>query len=388
MTYINSVKKILPKSIKRQLSKALNSDTILKLRAPVTRNILARHREKNISEFESIWQEKSRFPKRFNLMSSLKCSAKCVYCPSRGTDIAEKLMPIELVDKIVTEAKSVNFNGIFSTSDNGDALMHPKFQQIIEKISNGLPDSKIIYYSNMILMNKKNASWLLPHLSSINFNLDGNDPENYEFVKGFKNHALVKKNIEQFFELREKINKDCKVDVNFATAKWWSETVEGDGSKFRDDTNEIKEWIQQFLKRSDTLTPANIVLQKYQYELYEPKVGVCDLWSRVLDHMNVSPDGKTPICCIDFGVTSTFGNLNDKSIKSIWSGKLRKNILKNLYLMKYEGTPLVCQTCLPSYSTPENRDEYHRIRKILKTKISKDIHLKRPNAQGLYDPIK
>ena len=90
-----------------------------------------------------------------NLALSNRCNAKCIWCPtSRGTKHNFD-METELVHKIVDEIK-YDKDGIFKElktihiSENGEAVYHKDFLDILRYIRKQIPHIQINFLSNNI----------------------------------------------------------------------------------------------------------------------------------------------------------------------------------------------------------------------------------------------
>ena len=137
-----------------------------------------------------------------NLALSNRCNATCIWCPtSRGTKHNFD-MPFDVVKKIIDEAADPAFPNpikMIHLSENGEALYHPEFLEIVRYIRAKLPNTALNLLSNFGLMSAKIAKPLLEEklLSSIQVNIDGHDAKSYKAVKGIS-YAGVIKNVKKF----------------------------------------------------------------------------------------------------------------------------------------------------------------------------------------------
>lgn len=301
-----------------------------------------------LESFDVLWDKTSRFPKRICLSLSLLCNSNCIFCAERGKAISTKLMPFELLMKVLDELEENNFKGEFSLSEGGEALTHPEFKKIIGEIRKRFPKNKLWLYSNMVLMDKEMSQFLLEHnLNFLHFNFDGASARNYDYIKRNKRFEQVKNNIQDFFTLRNALHSDCAVQIGIIDAKRYSEEIEGRFGIFDADQKEIRRRWAPYLRWGDCISREPIFLLKYQFLLNRKKTEDCHLFKRILSDMFIAPDGRVYICCFDFGMVSSLGNINDQSMRVIWSSKIRRDALKNIFLRNFEKAFSVCQTCLP-----------------------------------------
>jgi len=275
-------------------------------------------------------------------------------------------MPIALVHKVLQEAEEHAFGGSFSLSENGEALTHPKFLDIVREIRGRFPKNDIILFSNMVLMDERRASALLDlGLTELHFNLDGATELTYEYVKRHKKYLLVRQHIAQFARLRNEMKSACRIHAYFITAKQFAEEIEGKEGAFGDDSQAIIDAMAPILRAGDTIRQLPIMLHKYQSSLNHKKSELCDQFDRVLREIFIAPNGQVYICCLDFGNSSQLGNINEKTIAEVWSSRLRERVIRNIYLMRYEETFDVCKSCPPVFWGP-NKDVYTNLKRRLR----------------------
>lgn len=323
-------------------------------------------RQLNLATVDRMWASHSKFPERINLCLSLRCPANCVFCPDRAPQIHPKTMPMALIHKVLQEAADHAFKGSFSLSENGEALTHPQFLDIVREIRNRFPRNDIILFSNMILMDESRARALLDHgLTELHFNLDGATEPTYEYVKRHKKYSLVRHHIAQFGTLRNEMKSACRIHVYFITAKQFAEEIEGKEGLFGDDGQAIIHAMAPILRAGDTIQQLAIALHKYQSFLNHKKSELCDQFDRVLREIFIAPNGQTYICCFDFGNSSVLGNINENTIAEVWSSRLRERVVRNIYLMRYEESFDVCKSCPPVFWGP-NADVYSILKRRLR----------------------
>jgi len=319
-------------------------------------------RNLNLSSFEKVWVKNSNaFPAQLNLSLSLLCPSGCIFCAVRGPRIVPKIMPEDLFRKILQEARDHHFQGSFSLSQNGEALTHPKFKNFFALLRAEFPKNEIILFSNMILMNEENAGFVLGKgLDYLHFNFDGATPQTYDYIKRNGRFEQARQNILNFFRIRDQLKARCRIGIGYVTAARFSKEIEGKEGLMPDDEAQIRQLLEPLLRKGDGIHPDLIGLEKYQGILNRRKREPCDLFDRVLREMFIAPNGQVYICCSDFGVTSNLGNVNQQTIRHIWSSESRKAILRDLFKVRVSSkkTPEVCRTCIPCWFSSQNRDVY------------------------------
>jgi len=289
----------------------------------------------------------SLFPKAVNLSLSALCNAKCVYCPEdRGKGITPPFMPFELAKKIIDEAKTENFKGIFRFSENGETLLNKNFLKIYEYERSALPLAKTVLYTNMALLNKETGLKLLTYgLDELNLNIDGWSEATYYAAKKLKLEPL-KKNLHDFIESRKSIGKPCRIHIDILTAKTYMAKVEKVHISLPDDAEKIIEYWEPLLDTNDSIL---IVDKPYKWAIRDktkiPKTNTCRKFSKVLRECQIGPGGDVYLCCLDYQQKCVIGNVNRSSLKKIWSSERRKTLLKLLIESRFAQIGEPCRFC-------------------------------------------
>jgi radical SAM protein with 4Fe4S-binding SPASM domain len=324
---------------------------------PAMRRILRFVRRTGLAPFESRWRRNSTFPRQIGLSLSVLCPSRCIYCPERASHMRPKTMPLALLEKILDEARECRFDGLFSIAENGEALTHPAFFEVLEAIRRAFPRNPIVLFSNMVLTDDEAARRIIEQdIDFLHFNIDGATEETYNYIKRNGRFDVVVQNARGFLMRRNQANARCRVGIGFVSARNFARDIEGQSDAFPDDSRAIEALVAPLLRAGDTLSPEEYQLQKYGTLLGRKKTEPCDAFRALLNNLLVAPDGNAYLCCADFGVTSSLGNLHRQNIHQIWGSDLRHDILQHIYRQEYDEAPQVCRTCLPMMGL--NRDLY------------------------------
>lgn len=300
------------------------------------------------SRAKKLIQKTNDFPESLNLSLSAICQAKCIYCPSdRGKGIKPPFMSSQLAKKAADEAKKENFQGTVRFSENGEALLNKDFFSIYEYCRKMLPTCRFVLYTNMALLNKSTSLRLLANkLDELHFNVDGASAVTYEASKKL-NFATFKQNLHDFIEARKKLRATCKIHIYILTAKKYMAVVEQTNISLPDDTKKIIENWEPLLEKSDIIS---VVDKPYKWALREKnrlhKTSPCRKLSKVIRECLIGPNGDVYICCLDYQQKCVIGNVNDNSIKEIWSSPRRRTLLKLLGKLRFDEIGEPCAFCL------------------------------------------
>jgi MoaA/NifB/PqqE/SkfB family radical SAM enzyme len=304
-----------------------------------------------------------------NLALTHACLGRCLFCPrDRGLNSRNLIMPTEYAFKIIDETATPEFKsrhniGKFEVSENGDALIHPDFIDILRRIRSKHPNAIISMFTNFYLLTREKSETICKEklVDVITTNIDGHDRIFYGMVKGL-DYETVERNILDFLEVREQagykpylkiqaltlydyVNKVIRVFKNLPYNL--SRNIAGyiNTEKLEDDYEEIRKIWE---KRADTFfrSPVFLWAERPWALMNTGKAGnySCPLLERVKHEAFISPDGDWYICCYDSRYDIKFGNVVETSIQEVFESERRASIIKALEEKRFHDIGYPCIT--------------------------------------------
>ena len=253
------------------------------------------------------------------------CNLSCQMCIFKESNsVSKEYMSLELVDKIVSEAKQMKVQSFFLGSCS-EMLLHPHIEDVIRRFGKvGVFDYWII--TNGTLLNDSISQAMIDSgVTVLGVSLDAATNETYKNIRGGNLENVINK-IYEFVELREKQNKSLpRLRVCF---------VEMDHNK-----HEKEAFIDAWENIADIIDfQSNIECTKKQITLDSifKKRYVCGYPFATLQ---IGHDGQLQPCCAEaFDPPGHYKqyNANSMSIYDYWHSsemtKLRESLISHDYL--------------------------------------------------------
>ena len=304
-----------------------------------------------------------------NFALSNRCNAKCIWCPTTRGIKSNFDMDTELVYKIVDEVSSKEFPYKLKTihiSENGEALYHKDFVDIVRYIKRKLPDARLDMLSNFGLMSKKVAKVLTEEkiFDTIQVNIDGHDEHSYRAVKGIPFKSVMK-NLKYFLEYRRDYNPELDFKINVMPAFEYTATVY---YALGENPEQVKpgqavpfstyDMVCQSLldhlgsELYDSLTTIKhskpglwAERDKFKKLGFDPEQNLkCPMVDVLEQSIYVAPNGDYYACCLDDNNDLVLGNLKDNTVLELWHSQDRIQFVDDLKAQSFEKIGYPCNT--------------------------------------------
>ena len=262
------------------------------------------------------------------------CNYKCTMCPNKNYQKNELgYMDMSLFHKIIDEIK--DYALFIQMYWMGEPFINPNLFKMIDYISCNSKAKVIISTNGSLLDNAVIDNIIQSDIYKLIISLDSAKSQSiYEKIRVGGNLETVTQNVSSFLEKNTKIKVDLQfIDFNINKSererflKMWS------GKECRLTFSWLNTWANQFseLKTQTYYGSPNSSMQR---------IPCSDLWYKMSIHWN----GMVSICCYDWNFTTTLGNLNENSVRTIWNSELinqYRNFHKN---GQFKKIPL-CSNC-------------------------------------------
>jgi radical SAM protein with 4Fe4S-binding SPASM domain len=291
------------------------------------------------------------WPRALVLDITNRCNAKCSWCPQPQLDELGA-MNMSLYRKIIDDYQARG--GAIRFGTFGEPLMDKTFAEKISYLKQFPSITKVELVTNGFFLNDKNASLLIENSVDVEISLDEMEKETFEKIKQMS-YDTVRSNVLNFLERNDRANKP--VNVNFRVKSSLGRKQTEDHELFKKltehlctieltpmDEDSITTWAGRFDKvkfYKDHLNSANVIKKHNHKEFNKTNDAPCN---QAWKWMVVYWDGRVVLCCVDMFATSALGNLNEQSIKDVWSGPVYTAMRDKMIQRKRFEIP-ICQNC-------------------------------------------
>jgi len=296
------------------------------------------------------------------------CNAKCWYCPVQyQTEKNKIVMPVEKIDEILNffyEEKqkdiivSKHFEVIWTSSFN-EILLYPYLDQLLELfrkynfktpiLSHGLnltnakvdllyeyrdvivslglniPAFEKTLWSKRVGFQEQHFDKLIDNVMYAGSKLKDTDMDLFIFVNGITNDTL------EIYDLQPKVNEigytqsEQMEQVKLASELFDNYTTIPFGINNRSDN--LEEYI--IVKDNKTQVSACGMEVDHSRDNIMKNIKHKNFGNRMRNWLHIAPNGDTFICCLDYENKYVFGNVFEDSIKSIWLGDKRIEVVQS-----------------------------------------------------------
>jgi len=288
------------------------------------------------------------FPMFFQIQTNNLCNGSCIMCPiSKEKNKKPGKMSDELFEKIIKEisgnrSKSTNIWLFLQNEPLTDNDIFNKLK-LIKKLSNGEIATGIVT-NGTLLTEEKVKEVCEAEVDRIHFSIDAFTEETYTKIRRGLNYNKVMTNIENIR------NSDCKtrVTVGFTMQKdnyfelndfkkfWKKKGITVDISVVNNRSGDLSNFNNISVLRNDI--PFK---QRFTHNVILRLTGGCIMLATIF---NILYNGDVIMCCNDYTKKIILGNVNDESIKEIWTNKKYQSIRELVFDKDFKKIP-ACSTC-------------------------------------------
>jgi radical SAM protein with 4Fe4S-binding SPASM domain len=271
------------------------------------------------------------FPGSVLVETTIRCPADCIICPNKKIKNRPKDMSWSLFKKIVDECCGKQVKE-FCPFIHGEPLSWKYFKKGLDYVSQTLPDTGIVIYTNGYLLDKNKTLLLFGNnITEMHFSIDGLSKLVYEQHRPGLVYERVIANVTAF--LAELHKRRLKIRTHVAFTLTPQNQHEVDAFRlFWEGLVDVVEIIPCDGRGGKERLPA--FSDGRQLPCFQ-----------VLSHTYVLTDGSVVPCCKDWAGYTIMSNVREQSLESIWNSpgyrRFRSSISRG-----FMPDAEVCRRCL------------------------------------------
>jgi radical SAM protein with 4Fe4S-binding SPASM domain len=245
------------------------------------------------------------FPRSILVETTVRCPADCIICPNKKITNRPQDMSLALFKKIVDDCigKPLKEFGPFI---HGEPLNWKYLEEGLNYVSEALPDTGIVIYTNGYLLDATMTSLLLKaNITEIHFSIDGLSKQVYEQHRRGLSYERVLANITGFLSSLKSSKKKIQTHVVLTVTPQNEVEVEA-FRLFWKGLVDVVDIIPCDGRGGDNKLPP--FTEGRQLPCFQ-----------VEDHAYVLTDGSVVPCCKDWVGYSFMGNAGQQPLGSIWN---------------------------------------------------------------------
>ncbi len=289
-------------------------------------------------------------PFGINIEPTSVCNFKCRFCfHGDGNVKFEKgFMEFSLFQKIVDDLKEFpkKIKSVY-LYHRGESLLHPQIAEMVKYVKQADVAQEVIIFTNASLLTPELSEKLIEAgLDTLNVSIEGISDEDYENVAGVKaDFGQIVENVTYFYHHK----KQCELYVKIPYMFYSPESLK----KFESIFSEICDYFfeehlddawQGLAKNNLTEEEYDVIEKRYKsLEKYRRQVCPC-----IFTRFNILYDGTVTCCLEDYKKDMPVGDVNNESVKEIWSGS-KMNKIRYAHLTGNLQDYPMCQRNCTSY---------------------------------------
>lgn len=263
-------------------------------------------------------------PLQLVIDSTNACNFRCEFCPTGNPDLIKEIerplgnMPLSLFKKIIDDCKQ--FPQPLDRIDfgkDGEPMLNKQLPEMIRYAKQSGAVKSVNLSTNAALLTPQRTGALLDAgIDMIKISVEAVDEEGYRRIARVKfNYSELVRNVAHLYQHRGSCKVHAKI-INLGLS-------DAEKQKFFLDFNDISDYITIDEASGWTLTA------RKDFTLGSQPVGYLDLPR--FEVKNVCPlpffslsinfNGQVSICCIDWAMLTTVGDLSKESLYDLWHGE-------------------------------------------------------------------
>lgn len=293
------------------------------------------------------------YPSILHLELSTACDVRCVYCPFHSNLISPKIplkfFDFDKVDELINKVNQLGTITSLVATGKGEIFLNKNWFEILQKICENTNINKLDFSTNGMLLNEENIEKINRlGFSRINvrISLDGNSPEENDFLRKGSNYEKVKNSVNI---LKSKSRDNISILIRSCYIPT-IEQVELCRTEGRAELP-VQKFLEQDFKGMDIVSYPVVCFDKLSKKIEEnypewksKEVANYqeDVCTNMFNMLCIGAGGEIVHCACGEAAEVEIGNIFSDYILKVWNGEVMTNARKQIRAGKM---PEVCSGC-------------------------------------------
>ncbi len=263
--------------------------------------------------------------RELNLELCSACNLRCRFC-SLDSTLRAGVMKLETLDRVLAEIRDDSrFDvKVMNLHHSGDALLHPKFPEFVERIAaekrergSRFPHVNLLTSATHLRGDRVEALLASDAVDWIRFSVDGGNRADFEDIRVGAKWDEVLGNINAFLDEAERRGLKVRTGIIAVFPRPDPELSPEFRALVARVTNYMPRMPHTWVGKQD------VGVEK---KLVQP-TGLCAF---ILNQTVILYDGKVTLCCNDLNAEGTIGSIHDETLYDIFRGPKRAEAIAKM----------------------------------------------------------
>lgn len=294
------------------------------------------------------------FPRVVRIEPSAICNLKCRHCPTGTVDMKRGLMSEETFNLVIKNIEeNIDNIKVVVLYNGGEPFLNKNFLSMLKKIKSLKKPPFVKVTSNGMLLNDGLIEGIIENqLDNIYFSIDGQNPEENNFIRRNSDYYVIVKNIKKLINAKKQFNsllpKIMVSNVQFVEELDKTTKVNQDFSAPVPEflLKEFNKELQNKEIEFQSLYPLVWPDLKIDYDIFKIKeipskaLNYCD---DIINTMTIRWNGDLTPCCFDLTSKCILGNIYENKLSYIWNSDNYINLRQSINETKFNE---LCKDCI------------------------------------------
>ena len=268
---------------------------------------------------------------------SSQCNRSCKFCPNSIFERPDEYMPMEMIERIVAELKSLKYNGRYEHYIYNEPTRDARLLEVITYVKKELPRATQMINTNGDYFKSADDIWALfeAGINQMQINIyssgDGSPSEKI-FNNGVRLAQKREAKMQNWVDsLTEKygLSQELSLYQNIGPSKKVCKVVNKYGV--------LNTFTDKDAEGPNVWTNRSGLVPQFKEGLQEPISKHC---TKPFRFLNINWRGEAFLCCNDFNAETSVGNVNEKTLVELWN-----SFELNVYRLKLQNKKRDCFLC-------------------------------------------